>query len=57
MPTLFRLFSVIVFLVGLFYAAMFALTWYVEPNVGEITIRVPVDRLNPVRRDSEPAAE
>jgi hypothetical protein len=47
MPTLFRFLTTILFLVGLFYAAMFALVWYVKPKEGEITVRIPVEKVNP----------
>jgi hypothetical protein len=47
MPTLFRFLTVIALMVGLFYAAMFALVWYVKPNEGEITVRIPVEKVNP----------
>jgi hypothetical protein len=47
MPTLFRFLTTILFLVGLFYAAMFALVWYVKPNEGQITVRIPVEKVNP----------
>lgn len=47
MPTLFRFLTTILFLVGLFYVAMFALVWYVKPNEGEITVRIPVEKVNP----------
>ncbi len=47
MPTLFRFLTIIAVLVGLFYAAMFALVWYVKPNEGEITVRIPVEKVNP----------
>jgi hypothetical protein len=49
MPTLFRFLTIIAILVGLFYAGMFALVWYVKPNEGEITVRIPVDKVNPKR--------
>jgi hypothetical protein len=49
MPTLFRFLTVIAVLVGLFYAGMFALVWYVKPNEGEITVRIPVEKVNPKR--------
>jgi hypothetical protein len=26
---------------------MFALVWYVKPNEGEITVRIPVEKVNP----------
>ncbi|MDN5926413.1 MAG: histidine kinase [Hyphomicrobiales bacterium] len=47
MPTLFRFLTIIAVLVGLFYAGMFALVWYVKPNEGEITVRIPVGKVNP----------
>jgi hypothetical protein len=46
MPTLFRLLVTLGILVGLVYGAMFALVTYVEPKKGEMTVRVPVERLN-----------
>lgn len=49
MPTLIRFLTVIAILVGLAYGAMFALVMYVEPNQGEMTVRIPPDRLNPPR--------
>jgi hypothetical protein len=49
MPTLFKFLTVIAVLVGLFYAGMFALIWYVKPNEGEITVRIPVEKVNPKR--------
>jgi hypothetical protein len=46
MPTLFRLLVTLGILVGLVYGAMFALVTYVKPKRGEMTVRVPVERLN-----------
>lgn len=46
MPTLFRLLTVIAVIAGIVYGAMYALATFVEPNVGEITVRVPPERLN-----------
>jgi hypothetical protein len=46
MPTLIRLLVTLGIIVGLVYAAMFALVTYVEPRKGEMTVRVPVERLN-----------
>ena len=46
MPTLFRLLMTLGILAGLIYGAMFALVTYVEPKQGEISVRVPVDKLN-----------
>lgn len=47
MPTLFRFLSVLIFLAGLAYADMFALATFVEPKKGEMTVRIPPERLNP----------
>lgn len=47
MPTLFRFLVVIAILVGIVYGAMFALVTFVRPNTGEISVRVPAERLNP----------
>jgi hypothetical protein len=49
MPTLIRFLTFIAILVGLAYGAMFALVTFVEPNTGEITERIPAERLNPDR--------
>jgi hypothetical protein len=46
MPTLFRLLMTLGIIAGLVYGAMFALVTYVEPKKGEITVRVPVEKLN-----------
>lgn len=45
MPTLFRLLTVIVILIGMVYGAMFALATFVEPNRAEMMLQVPADRL------------
>lgn len=47
MPTLIRFLTVLAILAGLAYGAMFALVTFVEPNKGEMTIRIPPERLNP----------
>ncbi len=47
MPTLFRFLMTIAVLVGLAYAAMFALVTFVEPKTGEMTVRIPPEKLNP----------
>ncbi|WMT86605.1 histidine kinase [Pelagibacterium sp. 26DY04] len=47
MPTLFRLLVAIAFIVGLGYAAMFALAVLVEPTEREVTVRVPTRDLLP----------
>jgi hypothetical protein len=45
MPTLFRFLVTIGILAGIVYGAMFALVTFVEPKKGEITVRVPLDKL------------
>ncbi len=47
MPTLFRFLVIIGVIVGLVYGAMFALANFVEPKKGEMTVRVPAEKLNP----------
>lgn len=47
MPTLFRLVMTLAVLAGLAYGAMYALVIFVEPNTGEMTVRIPAERLNP----------
>lgn len=47
MPTLFRLLTTIAILVGIVYGAMFALVAFVEPRTGEMTVRIPAEKLNP----------
>ncbi|MFU0506063.1 histidine kinase [Pseudaminobacter sp. NGMCC 1.201702] len=49
MPTLFRFLVTLGILAGLAYGAMFALVTYVEPKKGEITIRIPADKINPAQ--------
>lgn len=49
MPTLIRFLVLIAVLVGLVYAGMFALVTYVEPNTGEMTVRIPAEKVNPDR--------
>ena len=46
MPTLFRFLVTIGIIAGIAYGAMFALVTYVEPKKGEMTVRVPLDKLN-----------
>ena len=45
MPTLFRFLMIIGVLVGLVYGAMFALVTLVEPKKGEMTVRVPLEKV------------
>jgi len=49
MPTLFRFLLTIGILCGLVYGAMFALVTFVEPNKGEMTVRIPAEKFNPPR--------
>jgi hypothetical protein len=46
MPTLFRLLTIIAVIAGIVYGAMYALATFVEPNVGEMSVRIPPERLN-----------
>jgi hypothetical protein len=46
MPTLFRLLVTLGVIGGLVYGAMYALATYVQPTKGEMTVRVPAERLN-----------
>jgi hypothetical protein len=48
--TLFRLLFVLAFLAGLGFAAMYALATLVQPDVREMVVPVPADRLPPPRR-------
>ena len=45
MPTLFRFLVIIGVIVGIVYGAMFALATFVEPKKGEMTVRVPLEKL------------
>jgi hypothetical protein len=47
MPTLIRLFVVLVVLAGLGFAGMFALTVFVDPGEKDITIKIPARELVP----------
>lgn len=47
MPTLFRFLTTIAILVGIVYGAMFALVTFVEPKKGEMSVRIPAEKLNP----------
>ena len=47
MPTLLRLLTVLAIIIGVVYGAMYALATFVKPNKGEMTERIPVERLNP----------
>ena len=47
MPTLFRFLMTLLILAGLAYGAMYALVLFVEPTRGEMTVRIPPERLQP----------
>ena len=47
MPTLIRLFLVLIVLAGLGFAGMFALTMFVDPGEKDITIKIPARELIP----------
>ncbi|QDY99795.1 histidine kinase [Nitratireductor mangrovi] len=47
MPTLFRFLVTIGIIAGIVYGAMFALVTFVEPNKGEMSVRIPPEKLNP----------
>lgn len=46
MPSLLRFLFVLAVLAGLVYGAMFALVYYVHPNPGEMSIRIPSEKLD-----------
>jgi len=45
MPTLFRLFATLCFMAAVVYATMYALATFVEPKVGEMTVRIPPEKI------------
>lgn len=47
MPSLIRLLIVLGLIAGVIYGGMIALAVLVEPNPREMSVRVPVDRLQP----------
>lgn len=47
MPTLFRFLTTLAFIAAVIYGGMYALVLYVEPKQGEMTVRIPPERLNP----------
>lgn len=49
MPTLFRFLTTLAIIAGLAYGGMYALVMLVEPRKGEMTVRIPAERLNPPR--------
>jgi hypothetical protein len=50
MPTLFRLVMTLAVLAGIVYGAMFALVMFVEPKQAELSVKVPLDRLDPQKQ-------
>ena len=57
MPTLFRLLMTLAIIAALAYGSLWALATFVTPTQGEMTIRIPAEKVNPPRTDpaSEPA--
>jgi hypothetical protein len=53
MPTLIRLIVALLFLGGLGYAALFALTIFVDPGLKEISVRIPARDLV-INTDAQP---
>ncbi len=49
MPTLIRFLAILAILAAIAYGGMFALVRYVDPKPGEMTVRIPVDKVNPAR--------
>lgn len=47
MPTLFRLITFIIVVVAVVYGGMYALATFVHPNTGEMSVRIPAEKLNP----------
>ncbi len=45
MPSLFRFLTVVGILAGLIYGAIYALATFVNPDLREITVTIPRDRL------------
>lgn len=49
MPTLSRFLIILAVIAGAIYGSMYALVLFVEPKQGEMTVRIPPERLNPQR--------
>jgi hypothetical protein len=47
MPSLIRFLVFCAVVAGIVYGAMYALVIFVEPKPREITVRVPIERVNP----------
>lgn len=54
MPTLIRLIVALLFLAGLVYVGLFALTVFVDPGQKDITVRIPARAFNDVQPLPEP---
>lgn len=46
MPTLFRLLFILGVIVAIVWGAMFSLATFVKPNVAEMSVRIPPERLS-----------
>lgn len=57
MPTLFRLITVLLVLAGLAYGGMFALTWYVKPKIGIITVRIPLEKIEKRQQEQKTVSQ
>ncbi|MEX0347732.1 MAG: histidine kinase [Rhizobiaceae bacterium] len=49
MPTLLKFLTILAIIGGVVYGAMFALVTFVEPKPGEMTVRIPTEKVNPPR--------
>jgi hypothetical protein len=49
-PTLFRFLTILALIALIAYGAIYALATFVEPITGEMSVRVPLDRLEPPAR-------
>jgi hypothetical protein len=49
MPTLFRLFATLCFMAAVVYGTMYALATFVEPTIGEMTVRIPPEKITPAQ--------
>ncbi len=49
MPTLFRFLTILALLALVAYGVVYGLSTFVEPMTGEMSVRVPLDRLEPAR--------
>lgn len=53
MPTLFRFVVTLAVLGGIAYGAMFALVMFVEPKKAEISVRIPLDKLDLQKKQTQ----